>query len=78
MTLASSLFFPLDILAMPMQLGRSMFMSFGIGFWNSTSAIMWAIGSSFLLYAVMIFRGLLFKALAGGSRRQRIYRAGMN
>jgi len=77
-TLASSLFFPLDILAMPMQLGRSMLMSFGLGFWNSTSAIMWAIGSSFLLYAVMIFRGLLFKALAGGSRRQRIFRAKMN
>ncbi len=77
-TLASSLFFPLDILAMPMQLGRSMFMSFGIGFWNSTSTIMWAIGSSVLLYAVMVFRGLLFKALAGGSRRQRIFRARMN
>ena len=76
--LASSLFFPLDILAMPMQLGRSMFMSFGIGFWNSASEIMWALGSSFLLYAVMIFRGLLFKALAGGTRRQRIYRARMN
>ena len=76
--LASSLFFPLDILAMPMQLGRSMFLSFGLGFWNSASEIIWAIGSSFLLYAVMIFRGLLFKALAGGSRRQRIFRSRMD
>ena len=76
--LASSLFFPLDILAMPMQLGRSMLLPFGVGFWNSSAQIIWAVGSSFLLCVVMIFRGLLFKALAGGTRRQRIFRARMN
>lgn len=76
--LASSLFFPLDILAMPMQLGRSMLLPFGIGFWNSAAEIVWAVGSSFFLYVVMVFRGLLFKALAGGTRRQRIFRARMH
>ena len=76
--LASSLFFPLDILAMPMQLGRSMFLPFGIGFWNSPAEIIWAAGSSFFLYVVMVFRGLLFRALAGGTRRQRIFRSRLN
>ena len=73
--LASSLFFPLDILAMPMQLGRSMLLPFGIGFWNSAAEIIWAAGCSFFLYVVMVFRGLLFRALAGGTRRQRIFRS---
>ena len=76
--LASSLFFPLDILAMPMQLGRSMLLPFGIGFWNSSAEIIWAVSSSVLLYVLMVFRGLVFKALAGGTRRQRIFRARMN
>ena len=73
--LASSLFFPLDILAMPMQLGRSMLLPFGIGFWNSSAEIIWAAGGSFFLYVVMVFRGLLFRALAAGTRRQRIFRS---
>ena len=73
--LASSLFFPLDILAMPMQLGRSMLLPFGIGFWNSSAEIIWAAGSSFFLYVIMVFRGLLFRALAAGTRRQRIFRS---
>ena len=75
MALASSLFFPLDILAMPMQLGRSMLLPFGIGFWNSAAEMIWAAGCSFFLYVVMVFRGLLFRALAGGTRRQRIFRS---
>ena len=75
MALASSLFFPLDILAMPMQLGRSMLLPFGSGFWNSSAEIIWAAGCSFFLYVVMVFRGLLFRALAGGTRRQRIFRS---
>jgi len=73
--LASSLFFPLDILAMPMQLGRSMLLPLGVGFWNSAAEIIWAAGCSFFLYVVMVFRGLLFRALAGGTRRQRIFRS---
>ena len=75
MALASSLFFPLDILAMPMQIGRSMLLPFSIGFWNSSAEIIWAAGSSFFLYVVMVFRGLLFRALAAGTRRQRIFRS---
>ncbi len=73
--LSSSLLFPLDILAMPMQLGRPTLLPFGIGFWNSSTEIIWAVGCSFFLYLVMVFRGLLFRALASGTRRQRIFRS---
>ncbi len=75
MALAASLFFPLDILALPMQLGRSMLLPFGIGFWSSSAEMLWAVGCSFFLYVVMVFRGVLFRALAGGTRRQRIFRS---
>ena len=73
--LASSLFFPLDILVMPMQFGRSVLLPFGLGFWNSAAEMIWAAGSAFFLYVIMVFRGLLFRALAGGTRRQRIFRS---
>lgn len=71
---AASIFFPLDILATPMQFGGP-----GMLLWpgveTSPAALAWAVGSCGLVYALMVFRGLLFEALAGGTRRQRIFRA---
>lgn len=67
--LVASLLFPLDILATPTLL------LYGPGLRQSGGALVWAVVSCFLVYALMVFRGLLFKALAAGTRRQRIFRS---
>ena len=72
--LAASLFFPLDMLAVPMQIGRTQFLAFPVGFWNTMPALLWALFASVIVYVLMVFRGLLFKELASGTRRQRIFR----
>lgn len=72
-----SFVFPAPILMMPLEIGRLTFPTFGgegllLG---SGAGLVWAVVSAFLLFVLMVFRGLLFRALAGGTRRQRIYRS---
>jgi hypothetical protein len=45
---------------------------------GSATGILMAIFSAVLFYVLMVFRGLLFRALASGTRRQRLYRAGLS
>jgi hypothetical protein len=73
----SFLFFPLPILMMPLQIGRLAFPALGIGgaFWASPGGLISAVISAFLLFVLMVFRGLLFRALASGTRRQRVFRS---
>jgi hypothetical protein len=72
----SFFFFPLPILMMPLQIGRLTFPALGGGmFWGSPAALVWAAISAFLLFILMVFRGLLFRALASGTRRQRVFRS---
>ncbi|MGH7963480.1 MAG: hypothetical protein ACRERD_16935 [Candidatus Binatia bacterium] len=74
---ALSFVFPVPILMMPLEVGRLTFPTFGgegllLG---SVAGLVWGTVSALLLFALMVFRGLLFRALAGGTRRQRIFRA---
>jgi hypothetical protein len=73
----SFFFFPLPILMMPLQIGRLSFPALGIGgfFWASLNGFVGAAISAFLLFTLMVFRGLLFRALARGTRRQRVFRS---
>jgi hypothetical protein len=73
----SFFFFPLPVLILSLEIGRLTFPALGSGafFTGSFADLAWAIVSAFLLFALMVFRGLLFRALAGGTRRQRIFRA---
>ena len=71
-----SLGFPLP-LVLPLQVGQ-----LGFPFMNSAGLLsgsidhlFWSILSAFLLFALMVFRGLLFRALFGTSRRQRVFRS---
>jgi len=70
-------FFPLPILMMPLQIGRLTFPTLGGGglFPGSPISLLWAVLSAFILFALMVFRGLLFRALASSTRRQRVYRS---
>jgi hypothetical protein len=43
--------------------------------WGSLTGLVWSALSAFLLFVLMVFRGLLFRALSGSTRRQRIYRS---
>ncbi|MBI3246458.1 MAG: hypothetical protein HYZ50_08125 [Deltaproteobacteria bacterium] len=72
----SMLFLPISILAGPLQFGRLTFPT-TMGGPTSGSALgfLWPILSAFLLFALMIFRGLLFRALANSTRRQRMFRS---
>lgn len=72
-----SLVFSLPILMMPLEIGRFTFPTFGgqALLLGSVGGLVWAAGSVFLLFVLMVFRGLLFRALAAGTRRQRIYRS---
>lgn len=72
-----SFVFPLPIFMMPLEIGRFTFPTFGgqgllLG---SVAGLVWAAVNVFLLFVLMVFRGLLFRALAGGTRRQRIFRS---
>lgn len=61
----------------PLQVGQLRFPFMNtLGFLSgSIENILWSILGVFLLFALMVFRGLLFRALFGSSRRQRIYRS---
>jgi hypothetical protein len=73
----ATFFFPLPILMMPLQIGRLTFPTLGGGglFSGSLVGLIWAVLSAFVLFALMVFRGLLFRALASSTRRQRVYRS---
>ncbi len=73
----SFFFFPLPILMMPLQIGRLAFPALGVGgaFWASPGSLVSAVISAFLLFVLMVFRGFLFRALASGTRRQRVFRS---
>ncbi|MBI3800601.1 MAG: hypothetical protein HY268_26940, partial [Deltaproteobacteria bacterium] len=73
----ATLFFPVPVLMMPLQIGRLTFPTLGGGglFSGSPLSLLWAVLSAFLLFGLMVFRGLLFRALASGTRRQRVYRS---
>ena len=73
----SIFFFPLPILMMPLQIGRLTFPTLGGGglLLGSPASLLWDAVSAFILFALMVFRGLLFRALAGGTRRQRVFRS---
>jgi hypothetical protein len=77
LALFSAIFFPLPILMMPLQIGRLTFPTLGGGglFLGSPAGLIWAVVSAFILFALMVFRGLLFRALAGSTRRQRVFRS---
>ena len=71
-----SLEFPLPFVS-PFQTGQ-----LGFPFMNAISLlsgsienIFWSVLGVILLFALMVFRGLLFRSLFGSSRRQRIYRS---
>ena len=71
-----SYFVPLPLLSLVFQSGTLMFPSFASGaLFGSLTGILWAALSALLFYGLMVFRGLLFRALSGSSRRQRLYRA---
>lgn len=73
----AAFFFPVPILMMPLQIGRLTFPTLGGEglFLGSPVSLLWAVLSTFVLYALMVFRGLLFRALAGSTRRQRVFRS---
>jgi hypothetical protein len=72
----STFFFPMALLEGPLQFGRLTFpTSIGGAAQSSLSGIFWTLLSGFVLFALMVFRGLLFRALSGTTRRQRIFRA---
>lgn len=68
---------PLALVMMPLELGRLTFpvLSGGSVLGGSLFGLLWAAASAWGLFVLMVFRGLLFRALAGGTRRQRIFRA---
>jgi hypothetical protein len=67
---------PLPVLAGPLQFGRLTFPTSAGGLpLGSLYGLLWSILSAFLLFALMVFRGFLFRALSGSTRRQRLFRA---
>jgi hypothetical protein len=68
---------PLPFVALVFQSGNPSAPTFGSNELLSGSLIeiMTAIISAVLFYLLMVFRGLLFRALSGSTRRQRLYRA---
>lgn len=76
LALFSIFLLPISILAGPLQFGRLTFpMTVGNPSSSSALSFLWPILSAFLLFALMIFRGLLFRALANSNRRQRMFRS---
>lgn len=76
LALFSAIIFPLPFLIGPLQFGRLTFPT-GIGGASDGSVLgfLWPIVSALVLFVLMVFRGLLFRALSGSSRRQRIFRS---
>src|SRR5262245_7039083 len=73
----ATFFLPLPILMMPLQIGRLTFPTLGGGglFSGPPVSLLAAVLSIFVLFALMVFRGLLFRALASSTRRQRVFRS---
>jgi len=72
----SAILLPLPLLEGPLQFGRLTFPTTVGGLpQGSLSSLLWGAVSAFLLFAIMVFRGLLFRALSGTTRRQRIFRS---
>lgn len=72
----SALFFPIALLEGPLQFGRlTLPATIGGAPQGSMFSFLWTLLSGFILFALMVFRGLLFRALSGTTRRQRIFRA---
>ena len=72
----SSLFLPLPLLEGPLQFGRLTFpTTVGGVAQGSLLGLVWGALSAFLIFIIMAFRGLLFRALSGSTRRQRIFRS---
>jgi len=72
-----SFLLPLPILLVPLQVGQLTFPTLsGTGiFFGSVVGLFWGLVSAFLLFVLMVFRGFLFRALSGHSRRQRVFRS---
>jgi len=68
---------PLPFMAVVFQSGNLSAPTFGSNelLFGSVTGILLAIISAVLFYLLMVFRGLLFRALSGSTRRQRLYRA---
>jgi hypothetical protein len=56
-------------------LGASTFGSIEAFLYGSVSGIVLALFSAFILFVIMVFRGLLFATLSTSTRRQRVYRS---
>lgn len=70
----------LPFMAVALQSGSLSAPTFGSHelLFGSVTGVLSAILSAVLFYLLMVFRGLLFHALANSTRRQRLYRAGLS
>jgi hypothetical protein len=76
LAIVSAFFLPMPILEGPLQFGRLTFPATTGGVSSgSFVGLLGAAMSGFLLFFLMVFRGLLFRALSSGTRRQRLFRA---
>ncbi len=75
LSLTVSLLFPLPNLILPGQFRGAAALVVGAPLLGSAGQLVNAVVGSLLLYAIMVFRGLLFRALSTSSRRQRLFRA---
>ena len=76
LALVSAVVLPLSVLAAPLEIGRLSFPTLLDDLLSGSPAALLVAGlNAGLLYALMVFRGLLFRKLSDNSRRQRMYRA---
>lgn len=76
LAVVSAFVLPLPLLEGPLQFGRLTFPTTVGGIpQGSLVGLLWSAVSAFLLFGIMIFRGLLFRALSGTTRRQRLFRS---
>lgn len=72
-----SFILPLPVLLIPLYVGKLTFptLSGGGMLLGSVAGLVWGVVSAFLLFVLMVFRGLLFRGLSGHTRRQRVFRS---
>ncbi|MGE0821352.1 MAG: hypothetical protein AB7G75_35420 [Candidatus Binatia bacterium] len=71
-----SIILPVPFLVSPFQVGQlSLPPLSAAGLLGSLTGLVQGILSAVFLFVLMVFRGLLFRSLASGTRRQRIFRA---
>jgi hypothetical protein len=76
LALLSVFILPIPLLAGPLQFGRLTFPTLlGGAFSGSLFGLFSPLLSAFILFAVMVFRGILFRSLSGATRRQRLFRS---